>query len=81
MLSMEERAKIDQVNTENKWGIASEEYQILVAAHANARDKNDMHEMEAIEYRLTDLNFHDEVKMLREGRYYEASLASWEMYA
>jgi hypothetical protein len=37
--------------------------------------------MEAIEYRLTDLNFHDEVKMLQEGRYYEASLASWEMYA
>ena len=81
MLSMEERAKIDQVNTENKWGIASEEYEILVAAHANARDKNDTHEMEAIEYRLTDLNFHDEVKMLQEGRYYGASLASWEMYA
>ena len=81
MLSMEERAKIDQVNVENKWGIASEEYGILVAAHANAKDRNDKHEMEAIEYRLTDLNFHDEVKMLQEGRYYEASLASWEMYA
>ena len=81
MLSMEERAKFDQVNVENKWGIASEEYGILVAAHANAKDRNDKHEMEAIEYRLTDLNFHDEVKMLQEGRYYEASLASWEMYA
>ena len=81
MLSTEERAKIDQVNAENKWGIASEEYGILVADHANAKDRNDKHEMEAIEYRLTDLNFHDEVKMLQEGRYYEASLASWEMYA
>lgn len=81
MLSMEERAKIDQVNAENKWGIASEEYELLVAAHANAKDRGDTNEMEAIEYRLTDLNFHDEVKMLQEGRYYEASLASWEMYA
>lgn len=81
MLSAEERAKIGQVNAENRWGIASEEYELLVAAHANARDRNDKHDMEAIEYRLTDLNFHDEVKMLREGRYYEASLASWEMYA
>ena len=81
MLSTEERAKIDQVNAENKWGIASEEYELLVAAHANAKDRGDTNEMEAIEYRLTDLNFHDEVKMLREGRYYEASLASWEMYA
>ena len=81
MLSMEERAKIDQVNAENKWGIASEEYELLVAAHANAKDRGDTSEMEAIEYRLTDLNFHDEVKMLQEGRYYEASLASWEMYA
>ena len=81
MLSMEERAKIDQVNAENKWGIASEEYELLVVAHASAKDKNHKHEMEAIEYRLTDLNFHDEVKMLQEGRYYEASLASWEMYA
>ena len=81
MLSTEERAKIDQVNAENKWGIASEEYELLVATHANARDRDDKHEMEAIEYRLTDLNFHSEVKMLQEGRYYEASLASWEMYA
>ena len=81
MLSTEERATIDQVNAENKWGIASEEYELLVAAHANAKDRDDNHEMETIEYRLTDLNFHDEVKMLREGRYYEASLASWEMYA
>ena len=81
MLSTEERDKIDRVNADNKWGIASEEYELLVAAHANARDKNDKHEMEAIEYRLTDLNFHDEVKMLQEGRYYEAGLASWEMYA
>ena len=80
MLSTEERAKIDQVNAENKWGIASEEYELLVAAHANAKDRNDKHEMEAIEYRLTDLNFHGEVKMLQEGRYYDASFASWEMY-
>ena len=41
MLSMEEREKIGQVNAENKWGIASEEYGILVAAHANAKDRND----------------------------------------
>jgi hypothetical protein len=81
MLSAEERAKIGQVNAENKWGIASEEYELLVAAHANARNRDDKHEMEAVEYRLTDLNFHDEVKMLQEGRYYEASLASWEVYA
>ena len=81
MLSMEERAKIDQVNAENKWGITSEEYELLVAAHANARDRDDKHEMEAIEYRLTDLNFHGEVKMLQEGRYYDARLANWEVYA
>ena len=81
MLSMEERAKIDQVNAENKWGIASEEYELLVAAHANARDRDDKHEMEAIEYRLTGLNFHGEVNALQEGRYYDARLASWEMYA
>lgn len=81
MLSAEERAKIDQVNAENKWGITLEEYKLLVAAHANARGRNDRKEMEAIEYRSTDINFHDEVRMLQEGRYYEASFASWEMYA
>lgn len=80
MLSTEEKATIEQVNAENKWGIASEEYELLVADHANAKANNDMHEMEAIEYRLTDLNFHDEVKLLQEGLYYKANLAMWEVY-
>jgi hypothetical protein len=80
MLSTEEKATIEQVNAENKWGLSADEYEALVSAHAIAREKNDTHKMKQIEYRLTDLNFHSEVKLLQEGLYYKANLAMWEVY-
>ena len=47
--------------------------------HKNARAVGDRHTMEAIEYRLTDINFHYECGLMIEGKYdeVEKSLKDW----
>ena len=81
MVTVSESRVIEQLNADKKWGITSEELEHLISEHEAARDNDDTHKMELIEYRLTDINFHTEVRLLSEGRYDEARAANWVVYA
>ena len=72
MLSLVERQAMDTLNSEKQWGIAYDEFNRLVLNHETARNCGDTHQMELIEYRLTDINFHSEVRLLKEGMYQDA---------
>lgn len=72
MLSAKEEKAIETLNANNGWGLDHDEFEVLVAKHRAARDKGNQHEMEAIEYRLTDINFHTSCELLSEGKYQEA---------
>lgn len=77
MVTVSESRVIEQLNAANKWGITFEELEHLISEHEAARDNDDTHKMELIEYRLTDLTFDTEVKMLHEGKYSEARLIDY----
>ena len=72
MLSIRERKQIDLLNQMNRWGLNPGEFEYLVKQHQAARDSEDRHKMDLIEYRLTDINFHTACRLLSEGRYREA---------
>ena len=74
MLSTREEKVIETLNANNHWGLGHDEFENLVAEHQAARDSEDQHKMELIEYRLTDINFHEECRMLEEGKYNEVLL-------
>ena len=72
MLSSKEEKAIETLNANNGWGLGHDEFEVLVAKHRAARDKGDQHETEAIEYRLTDINFHTSCELLSKEKYQEA---------
>ena len=71
-LTMEEMDKINQLNAKNHYGISQATLKRLIKEHRTARNKDDLHTMESIEYRLTDINFHAECGLISKGRYEEA---------
>lgn len=71
MLSTNERDALENINRQNGWGISNDGFMLLVNRHKDAMARGDTHMMELIEYRLKDINFHSEVRLLREGRYSE----------
>jgi hypothetical protein len=77
MLSAAEQNAIDNLNARNKWGVSCLELENLIYEHQAARDADDTHKMELIEYRLTNINYHSEVRLLEEGKYQEALAECW----
>ena len=73
LLTDEDRQEIHKLNEKNGYTMEYEEFIKLVDMHKASRE-NDAHIMAMIEYRLADLNFHSEVKMLRAGKYDGAKL-------
>lgn len=71
-LSQEETRELDKLNADNHWSFDYDQLMELVAQHKAARERNDEHTMERIEYRLTDCNFHTFCKLLMDGKYEEA---------
>jgi len=78
-LTFEEKNKISDLNSKNHYGISKATLKTLISKHKMARKNNNTHDMEAIEYRLTDINFHSECGMLSKGKYDEAykTLENW----
>jgi hypothetical protein len=72
MLSCKEMDRIELLNSKNGYVITDKEFKSLVTKHKKAREKNDTHTMEKIEYRLTDINFHSECRLLKQGKYERA---------
>lgn len=79
MLTEKEKDRIRAVNKVNEWGLYKKQLKQLIGAHKEARAEGDKHTMEAIEFRLTDINFHYECGLLMQGEYKEAfeSLNEW----
>ena len=78
MVTASERKAIETLNANNGWGLPYNEFERLIQAHKLAKQYNNKHRMELVEYRFTDLNFHDECRMLQEGRYEELSEPGWD---
>lgn len=71
-LSQEETRELDKLNADNHWSFDYDQLMELVAQHKEARERNDEHTMERIEYRLTDCNFHTLCELLMDAKYEEA---------
>lgn len=69
-LTYADMEEIGEINRQNGWGMTYEELALLGAEHLTARRNNDIHKMEYIEERLTDINFHSECGRLHNGEYY-----------
>lgn len=65
-------ADADAMERANKlmgWGLTYSELMGMIDAHKVARETGDVLNMEKIEYRLTDANFHREARLLKEAEY------------
>ena len=69
MLTERECDRIRAINRRNEYCLTPTLMQSLFHRHETARKKGDRHTMEAIEYRLTDINFHYECGLLSQGCY------------
>ena len=64
-----ERYRIGRLNARNGYGLNTSQLRRLGYEHKKARSAGDIHTMELIEYRLTDINFHHECALLHYGEY------------
>ena len=71
VLTREAAKRAYRANKENGWGISAEQLARLNREHRKARERSDKMTMELIEYRLEDINFHNECSLLHEGKYGE----------
>jgi HEAT repeat protein len=72
MLSFQDKKRLDELNARNGYGLSKTALILLVKEHQRSRIQQNQHGMEAIEYRLTDCNFHAECSALKNGDYDEA---------
>lgn len=63
---------IDKLNSHNGYGLTSKQLNRLIQQHKMARAVGDIRTMSMIEYRLTDINYHTECRLLSAGKYEEA---------
>lgn len=68
-MTVDDAKEMENLNYKNGWGFTYVELGNLFVEHYKARNKNDIHTMEKIEYRLTDANFHSEASKLHDGSY------------
>ena len=80
MLTEKEKRKINAINEKNAYGLSTSELKEINAKHKKARAEGDAHTMEAIEYRLTDINFHTECSLMARGEYDKVGeiIKNWE---
>lgn len=64
--------RIDNLNHRNDYGLTSNELSRIIQQHKKARAAGDFRTMSMIEYRLTDINYHTECRLLSAGKYEEA---------
>lgn len=67
--------RMKALNAKNGYGLDIAQMNRLI----NEYQKGDTYKRTLIEYRLTDINFHREVAMLKDGKYEElkAQVAKW----
>lgn len=55
------------LNHKNGWGLTADQMKRIISAY----EKGDNYKRALIEYRLTDVNFHTEVELLKNGKFNE----------
>lgn len=69
ILTESEMRKINNLNSNNGYGISRDELLQLAKKHEKARAEFDVKTMAKIKYRLTDINFHTECGLMHKGDY------------
>ena len=69
MLTEKEKIEIQAINRSHEYGLSLTMLERLSEQHQRARISDDTHTMEAIEYRLTDINYHTECGWMARGEY------------
>lgn len=69
MITSEEMDHIKSINRRYEYCLSESMMKSLSKRHKKAREQGDTHEMELIEWRLTDINFHTECGLLASGQY------------
>lgn len=78
-LSSADKQRILALNAKNGYGLSRHQVLCLIAFHKRARAAGNIRQMSRIEYRLTDINFHQECSLLHQGKYEEAR-ALWQAH-
>ena len=60
-----QRAK--NLNRKNGWGLTADQMKRIISAY----EKGDNYKRALIEYRLTDINYHNEIELLKNGKFNE----------
>lgn len=63
------RAK--NLNAKNGYGLDVAQMNSIIIAYQKAKRLGDSYKCSLIEYRLTDINYHNEVELLKVGKYDE----------
>lgn len=54
-------------NRRNGWGLTADQMKRIISAY----EKGDNYKRALIEYRLTDINYHNEIELLKNGKFNE----------
>ena len=76
-LKESDKTRMRRLNAKNGYGLSLAMFRSLVKKHKTARAEGNYYAMALIEYRLTDINFHQEVGLLTEGLYDAAFAIQW----
>lgn len=71
-MTVADAERINRLNAKRGWGITNSSLMRLIRQHKKARSNEDARTMSVIEYRLTDINFHSECRLIHAGKYKEA---------
>lgn len=55
------------LNRENGWGLTADQMKRIISTY----EKGDDYKRALIEYRLTDINYHNEIELLKDGKFDE----------
>ena len=68
-LKPEDKKRMRKLNAKHSYSLSVLNLLRLTKQHKRARESKQWYTMKLIEYRLTDINFHSEVALLRRGAY------------
>lgn len=66
--------RINNLNRRNGYGLTRKELSRIIQKHKKARAAGDFRTMSVVEYRLTDINYHTECRLLSAGKYEELKM-------
>lgn len=55
------------LNRKNGWGLTADQMKRIISAYEKGND----YKRALIEYRLTDINYHNEIELLKDGKFNE----------